>query len=79
MSGVRIPAAAYAAAATAYDLTDLDSGWSEAVDAAAPLIVAAELWRLAGKGQGTGPFREFEQALLITRAEELDPEGLTRD
>jgi hypothetical protein len=44
---LEIPEAAYIAAANAYDKADPDQCWSDSVDAAAPLVIAVELRRLA--------------------------------
>ena len=75
MRDLEIPEAAYIAGAAAYDEADFDSRWLEAIKAAAPLIVAAELRRIARKLS-----REWEVVadMLIERAGELDPEGLTK-
>lgn len=70
MNKLRIPEVAYTAGANAYDEADPDSRWLEAIDAAAPLIVAAELRRL---------FQENPTALwLLRRANSLDPQGVTK-
>lgn len=87
MSELKIPEAAYTAGANAYDDADPDSGWSEAIDAAAPLIVAAELrqWTALlheralyeeGAGEQYGIRSVAHQ--LEYRIDKLDPQGLTK-
>jgi len=51
----------------------MDAAALAVIRTVAPLIVATELRRLAGQGQGRGPFRKFEQELLLARADQLDP------
>ena len=85
MSKLKIPEAAYVAGAKAYDDADPDSRWLDAIDAAAPLIVAAELRRLlniiytidsAQCADRSG--LDVAEQIIANRMDELDPEGLTK-
>jgi hypothetical protein len=73
MSDLEIPDAAYEVAVRA-------PGQGAAVDAAAPLIVAAELRRLAKTWNSEIPVinSTYVRQALCQRADELDPEGLTK-
>jgi hypothetical protein len=83
MSELKIPEAAYAAGEAGYDescrLGLRADGPGAAIDAAAPLIVAAELRWLADELdsglQRTGLLNAAD--IARTRANELDPQGLT--
>lgn len=77
MSELKIPEAAYTAGANAYDEADPDSRWLEAIDAAAPLIVAAKLRQLATKYREAG--LSIAPYWLDNEADELDPQGLTKE
>jgi hypothetical protein len=66
---LEIPEAAYIAAANAYDKADPDQCWYDVVDAAAPLVIAAELRRLA---QSHEPILRAARFHLRARANEIE-------
>lgn len=81
MSKLKIPEVAYAAGEAGYDescrLGLRADGLGAAIDAAAPLIVAAELRRLAKEQLKTHD--DISCMSLLRRADELDPQGLIKE
>lgn len=65
-----VQAAALCALRKALNEGHLITGNTQQVaDSIARAAIAAELRRLAGRGTSSGPFREFEQQLLLARAD----------